>query len=223
MGLAPGGAMVAGGRVLGLLLVGALLAGGCTAERRYRTLSFFFDGVPDPNAPVEEAAAPEPTAPQVALVRPEREPEVAPGTVHPPFAERLCDACHTFESESRSKNILSVPIGQGVTRAQDQRMLAEPVEQLCFECHDDMSPEKADPGTYTHGPVAAGACVFCHNPHSSPNASLLRAASPRLLCLKCHQAQDLAANELHPPLEDLGDEDCTSCHNPHRSSSRYLL
>lgn len=223
MGLASGATTAAGLRVCGLLLVAALLAGGCSAERRYRTLSLFFDGVPDPNAPVEEVTGPEPESAEVAQARPAAEREIEPGTVHPPYAERLCEACHTFDVGGKTERVLSVQVRPGLSRSQDQRMLAEPVEQLCFECHDDKSPQKAPPGSYTHGPVAAGACVFCHNPHSSPNPAMLRAAPPRTLCLQCHQAEDLAANELHPPLEDLGDEDCTSCHNPHRSSSPYML
>ena len=34
-----------------LVAVSVMLIGGCSAERRYRVLSLFFDGVPDPNAP----------------------------------------------------------------------------------------------------------------------------------------------------------------------------
>ena len=31
------------------VMLAAVVAGGCSSEKRYRVLSFFFDGVPDPN------------------------------------------------------------------------------------------------------------------------------------------------------------------------------
>lgn len=72
--------------LIGLLLI---LAGnwfGCVTEKNYKVLSFFFDGVPDPNAP--PVALDEFTADGQRVVR-------AVAFIHKPYAEGKCDACHT--------------------------------------------------------------------------------------------------------------------------------
>jgi len=73
-----------------LLLLGTIVGwAGCGSPReRYRTLSFFFDGVPDPDAPkvVRTAAA---TGPAVAA-----HPIISR---HKPYVENKCDLCHRFE------------------------------------------------------------------------------------------------------------------------------
>ena len=100
---------------------------------------------------------------------------------------------------------------------------------LCAKCHDD----KLFEGKLVHGPVAAGMCMGCHNPHSSDNQGLLK-KKPAALCLDCHP--DIAkgphviagfSRSGHPlgndkkeaadPLRPGKTFYCASCHEPHRS------
>jgi predicted CXXCH cytochrome family protein len=73
--------------VLLLVFVPQMPGFGCTAQRRYEVLSFFFDGVPDPNAPA--VAATEVDAQGNPVIR-------AVSFAHQPFEEGKCDACHTI-------------------------------------------------------------------------------------------------------------------------------
>jgi predicted CXXCH cytochrome family protein len=175
---------------LGLVVQGV----GCsTPEQRHRVLTIFFDGVP-PLHPVEPEPAPEGLeegeSPQLA-----RAPVANPNaSVHGPVAEKECDQCHS----SRYSN----------------RLKAEK-EDLCWTCHD---PEDFA-GEVVHGPVAAGFCLGCHDPHRSQYEFLL--VSDRAdLCEGCHEQYDMAVIPEHSSGED---RLCQSCHDPHAADRKYML
>jgi len=104
------------------------------------------------------------------------------------------------------------------------------VIELCLNCHDAFVSKGS-----THGPVAAGECTACHDPHSAAQPKLLRQAPPQL-CFSCHNealkddqekwlpaTEPLFTNEkatLHPPFA--GGE-CDSCHAPHGAAQQRLL
>jgi predicted CXXCH cytochrome family protein len=123
-------------------------------------------------------------------------PTPIPGPVsfqeHGPFAAKLCGACH---SETQGNTLVA------------------PRDQLCERCHT-LKLDKA----YVHGPVAAGECLVCHDPHSSPYRPLLVSQSDRF-CLECHDPKDIANSAGHANLE----EPCTTCHDAHMSNQKYLL
>ncbi len=171
----------------------ALIAGSiifnCSPKTRYQVLSFFFDGVPNPEEQARLAAQHQASDSlnqgrnrQLSLQR-KKEP---PPVFHPPFADRDCEACHNIRGGNR---------------------LNSPVPELCFECHDDFRQEYAA----LHGPVAAGACTECHHPHVAKIKKLLKRKG-QALCLYCHDKKDVFKNDAH---EDLGDMACTECHNAH--------
>ena len=95
--------LVAGAVALGAV---AALAAGCSTAKHHRVLSFFFDGVPDPQAAVVSTGPEVQAAVGRQLVRPGE---------HGPFAAKLCDGCH----DSKATNALVAPI-----------------EQLCVRCHE---------------------------------------------------------------------------------------
>lgn len=72
-------------RVLAAVLIGTGVAGllwsGCSVEEHYDTLSLFFDGVPDPNAPRRTIGGG--SGAQLAIV-----------SQHSAFEERRCEECH---------------------------------------------------------------------------------------------------------------------------------
>jgi len=127
-----------------VLVTASALAGCSTPRERYRVLSFFFDGVPNPDAPPKV----------VAVARPDSEfaPVVTAVvlTVHKPYKEGRCVVCHS----SVNGQI------QDFARAYDS----------CVKCHKKVSTEHA----LMHGPVAREACRFCHAPHDSVQPALLK-------------------------------------------------
>ena len=89
--------------------------------------------------------------------------------------------------------------------------------ELCAMCHEAKDTKK-----FIHGPVAAGACTACHDPHESDNAKLLVSSSINELCTSCHQAKDEFLHKttnIHPPVKDM----CTNCHDPHTEDHLYQL
>ncbi len=138
-----------------------------------------------------------------------------------------CATCHAAIDAAVVPHKLTGKIAKGLA--------AEP-PALCYACHE----EKGFQGKVTHGPVAAGMCTTCHNPHASDQAGLLTKA-PSLMCLDCHTEVKKRPHILiafsgngHP----LGDEkrprpvadpmrpgkgfSCVTCHEPHRSDFARL-
>lgn len=191
-------------------LVACVLLASCSIERRYRVLDFFFDGVPDPNAPARPVGPTEPRVDFAKLTSAERAEyltnKIEAPTVyfHDPVQKRECDACHVFEKQDDSKPgwMAGMPT------------LIVPIEDLCARCHEP--PE----GKYVHGPVATGRCDFCHEPHQSTFPHLLRAETVDKVCLACHSGETFVTQVEHG---DLGEASCTTCHDPHASERKHFL
>jgi predicted CXXCH cytochrome family protein len=140
--------------------------------------------------------------------------------VHPDL-ESSCDICHTSTGEGHPKS--------GIRGFK----LSEPVPVLCFNCHSEIQ-KNFEKLAFVHGPVKDDvSCINCHNPHSSPEARLLKGIAGEL-CLKCHNktirkdsivivniSQLISkAKSVHPPVAD---GECVTCHNPHFSEKKFLL
>ncbi len=83
------------------------------------------------------------------------------------------------------------------------------------KCHANMGK-----AAHVHGPVGAGVCISCHNPHGSFNPRAMERTGQDL-CLVCHQAKQQEFNDsvVHEPVKD----GCVDCHNPHESPMRFQL
>lgn len=112
-------------------------------------------------------------------------------------AVRFCRQCHAAGSSFRA------------------RRYHKPIPQLCYDCHEDHRTSNK----YVHGPVAVGACLFCHRPHVSTFKHLLKVSQPRL-CLRCHEKENYPLSEIH---QDVSDQLCTECHDPHGSADSLFL
>lgn len=163
-------------------VVTALLYGCEVTPARYKVLSFFFDGVPNP----EEV--------KVAEIREKENKEIArtTGAGHAPYAAKMCDACHVPFT-----NALVVPISELCYRCHEMKLnkkwvhgpiasggcrvchdphssrykflLVSESESFCFYCHD----EKAIMKNEAHkGNVMK--CTSCHDAHMSDNRYLLK-------------------------------------------------
>lgn len=178
------GGPAAAALLLGLVGVSAWM--GCSVERNYKMLSFFFDGVPDP----EQLKA----AREAAALGQGTDIRLSPTySVHKPYAEDKCADCHG-----------------------GRLRLSKTDSSLCMKCHtDNMGSEPI-----THGPVAAGACLWCHAPHESAFKALMK-SKPRDVCMQCHTAAMLV-NERVPEHSDPA-QDCLGCHFGHGSTERFML
>ena len=182
-----------------LVIAGSLLAFvmSCDTVKRHKVLSFFFDGVPS----LEETSASE-----EAVVKAKSEvsktKQLQSDTERYKYAHgqgRDCKLCH----KRRDKSWWSRP------------EFVKPVPELCYGCHRNFTTTVA----YVHGPVAVGACTFCHNPHTSKFDYLLKKQVPEL----CYQCHDSALIKLIPDHSAVSSSGCTTCHQAHSSSERALL
>jgi len=132
---------------------------GCSVERDYETLSFFFDGVPQPGALGDESAAGD---------RDGRELVLGPNvSVHSAYLERRCTECH----------------GDKASFGFTTEGFSDLDEAVCLKCH-----QEAIELPRLHGPVAVGECLICHEPHVSRYPTLLVDDSPAL-CTQCHTGE----------------------------------
>lgn len=173
------GLVFAGSLVLLLFL---LFGCGPMTMAQYKTLSLFFDGVPNPE---EEEALKDRNAKGAGKVK----QAAATYRMHGPYAARLCTACH-----------------QTGTNA-----LILPIEQLCFKCHVLQFDKKyvhgpvAAGGCKTcHDPhgssfpylLVSEARVFCFKCHSEKDIAKNEAHKEvSEQCTACHDAH--TSNELY--------------------------
>ncbi len=117
---------------------------------------------------------------------------------HIPYKSKECFKCHKDQKGESEELILDMP-------------------DLCYTCHESYENRE-----FLHGPVAAGACTLCHDPHRSENKKLLRYPTINQMCTSCHADKgDMLKSEpvIHPPVKDK----CTNCHDPHSQDHKFQL
>jgi predicted CXXCH cytochrome family protein len=114
--------------------------------------------------------------------------------VHPAYRKKLCEKCHDVNHSYRLNN-----------RQPD----------ICYTCHESFEKKYK----VVHGPVAAGFCTTCHQPHQSRNEKLL-AIPVREVCQFCHQAGDVEKNMAH---QKISTDNCMTCHNAHGGNTVNLI
>jgi predicted CXXCH cytochrome family protein len=158
---------------------------GCAPEKRYKVLSFFFDGVPNPaEMPKQVQRGPGGGA----------EPPVVKKTyrMHGPYAAKLCSGCH-----QRGTNILILPIEKlclnchiiqmnkkyihGPVASGGCKICHEPhgssfpfllvsePQKFCFYCHKEKDVARNE----VHAGITEG-CTDCHDAHMADNKNLLK-------------------------------------------------
>ncbi len=205
--LSPRARIARQGRLL-LCVCGLLVLSGCLRIdplAKHKFLTSFFDGVP-PLPPVEELCKDNIedlfnkyyeqriAAAERGDSEESADKKVDTGSKHKPWKEKNCQGCHNFQADNKLKL---------------------PKNEICYLCHKNFIQ-----GKNVHGPVAVGACLACHDPHSSGNPSLLR-KSLATICFKCHVEKRLAAS-MHDKVISHGML-CVDCHNPHSGNMHYFL
>jgi predicted CXXCH cytochrome family protein len=183
-----------------VLALGALvILVGCSTQTRYKWLSTFFDGVPEPgstNHPPHTGTAPGPLE-TVNPVPPQATTAATPAPVkfysHPPFENHQCTECHRSRFDVKMKGTQ---------------------KEVCFACHDDFLAK----AKFKHQPVDGSQCTACHEPHGSTNKYMVKLVG-RALCLDCHDDPGEKPKFKHQPVQS----NCEECHKPHASDNKGLV
>ena len=174
-------------QLLLMLSIAAMVAvSGCSPETRYKTLSFFFDGVPAPGEVKAETG-------RRAKEKDNPVPDAPPTRKHGPYAAKMCEACHRqgggdlvlpVEELCQYCHVLDLrkrkihgPAAMGGCRichhphgsGKAFLLVSEPAE-FCFYCHDKTEVSSRE----THKAAGALSCTECHDPHSSDNDYMLK-------------------------------------------------
>lgn len=155
----------------------------CTPEKQFRVLSFFFDGVPDPNKKVEDSVFVSKdslgNATSSVITKPE-------SYLHKPFGENKCKSCHQSEFSNE---------------------LIKPIPELCYTCHEDFGSKFQT----LHGPVVSGNCLGCHNQHEAKYEKLLDREGQDI-CLYCHEQKQVMRNKVHEKIGTANCTTCHNPH-----------
>jgi predicted CXXCH cytochrome family protein len=175
--------------VPGVALMLVLAAAGCSSETSYEVLSFFFDGVPDPNHQDEPVTQ--------AVVR--RSPSGTTFFVHKPFFDGDCSACHKGEVtalvsaasvptdiclECHTSVLQQYPVMHGPVaamacdqchnphRSTTQHLLRAAPRDLCLQCHSQNELRRSILEHHDN----ESSCITCHSGHGGADRDMLRPA-----------------------------------------------
>jgi len=141
-------------------------------------------------------------------------------------ANAICETCHTkgkqmhwSGSTHESHNLTCVTCHSLHPKGDPpMSLLAKPQMALCTGCHLQRKAQLMRSG---HMPLREGKleCTTCHNPHGSPNDSMLLQTSVNENCYSCHAEKRGPFLWEHPPVR----ENCLNCHDAHGSIQDKLL
>lgn len=179
-----------------MLLAGLVMIwAGCSVEKNYALLSFFFDGVPDPNSPAPGSGG---------MFARQRGVDYV---IHKPFDEGQCQECHTDFSDlgaiRGNSNVCLKCHGDVPTQftymhgpvaavnclwchqphqSTVKALLRQEAPALCQRCHNDRVLKVAHPDKPAD---AVANCLECHDGHGGSARYFLKpdagSASPGVL------------------------------------------
>lgn len=190
----------------------------CSPQERYKTLQFFFDGVPTlPGRTEEGVKVVKPTPPPKRVVKTDIDltsmtlgslPSLkgsegfsrrrligGEGFSHQKMPRDKCLVCHTEENGLQPKMEMS--------------------QKFCDPCHGEERRTKQ----WNHGVINFGQCGPCHEGGHSGKHNPLLANFVSETCLFCHDEN----KEQEMPIHKMGGlrmdiNDCTACHDPHKTN-----
>jgi len=161
--------------LLGAILI--LIGPSCSSQKNYKVLSFFFDGVPDPNAPIVAEGSEQTgtgSSPKFLSI------------VHKPYAEGKCSECHegdTSKFESFQKVSSEVCMKCHAQVINQFPVMHGPVSSgECLLCHN---PHESSVRGMLNDDAPA-VCAQCHVSEFLPQDP--EHQDPKRSCLECHVA-----------------------------------
>jgi predicted CXXCH cytochrome family protein len=158
-----------------LIGLGLLVVAGCgTPHERYKVLSFFFDGVPDPDAVKPTTDQTGPLVPVVTRVV----------KVHAPYGENNCAACHRTASGDIQEfsEAYKACVKCHPKVANERKLMHGPVaREACRWCH--APHESAEESLFRDTPIRV--CTQCHDQQLLGN-NPPEHMDGKTSCLKCH-------------------------------------
>jgi predicted CXXCH cytochrome family protein len=153
------------------ILAGAMIS--CSIEKNYKTLSFFFDGVPDP------AAKARATRGGGGVVDIKSSPTYS---VHKPFKEEACAECHTKRFKLGGQDSALCLKCHEAKTSEHERMHGPVVAVACLWCH---TPHESAEAHLMKKP-ARQVCSQCHEPGVLSSERVAAHADNNRSCLECH-------------------------------------
>jgi predicted CXXCH cytochrome family protein len=204
-----------------VLTVAAALS--CGRTHHGKILRFIFDDPPGDAATLTDSTRIDSLASELEA-SPDAVTDPVPGSSHPPFAERECQACHALTASKSFSGGTGAAVNDVPTQHQVRSRLLLPAEDLCYECHSDMTPDALQArGATIHAPVEGGECLECHHPHQTRFPALLLRGDPiEELCFGCHDSESVLGVDPHGDMEP-EERICGECHDPHVSDDEKLL
>ena len=198
-----------------LFVVMVSMVPGCNQQTRYKTLTFFFTGVPSP----EDERKKKESAQQAEAAMNKKKGEESQFSSHSYFTSKKCGECHqtsftqSFGRVSRTA-IPTMSFGDdtatGTTRL--------PLKKVCVNCHENRTAAFASANNlWLHAPVTKNNCIVCHTPHQSKYPDLLKDTTEKL-CTMCHSEGLIRLTKSHQELKD-----CLECHTAHLGKDKFLL
>lgn len=142
---------------------------------------------------------------------------------HAPFTKGQCKACHN-PHEAQNIAVIS-DLRQDSVR-----------DKICLSCHE----KEGIQAKHNSFPADVKGCLFCHNPHGSEKANLMRNELHKPYekgckschgkgkqnmenCLSCHQNLTEKLNTISNHFSDPQGNACILCHSPHAGDDKNLL
>lgn len=147
----------------------AIWSGCSVTKHNYKTLSFFFDGVPDPSSSIGGAGIGSDGKPQFVLV-------------HKPYAEDRCDACHRTKYRPTKSDAGICIECHAAVQTEYPKMHGAVIAMACLWCHN--------PHESSHPALLRSAdrkvCSQCHTAGMLESARVPAHADDTRGCVECH-------------------------------------
>jgi len=106
----------------------------------------------------------------------------------------------------------------------EHAILKEKQISLCLGCHRKLKKVTVMRPKSSHEAVLKGDCHNCHEPHFSPNSSMLK-KPVTALCFTCHRDLTMgpSGEGWATPHEPVARGKCRQCHRSHTSRKEHLL
>ncbi|MCX5690010.1 MAG: hypothetical protein NTV94_09560 [Planctomycetota bacterium] len=161
--------MIATLAIVSTAATGFLWSGCTVTTSNYKTLSRFFDGVPDPNAVVAADGSGGPA-------------QMPNLSIHEPYSKEACSECHnTGVRLSRESSSLCLKCHEKVP-GEHQQMHGPVAAGACLWCH---SPHES-PYKHLLREADPKVCTQCHTPSLLDASRVPAHGEATRSCLECH-------------------------------------